>query len=480
MYEGYEIVIGLEVHVELATKSKIFCGCSTEFGNAPNTQVCPICLGMPGVLPVLNKSVLEYAMRAGVALNCEIAEFSKFDRKNYFYPDLPKAYQTSQYDLPICKDGHIDIEVDGQIKRIGVTRAHMEEDAGKLLHGEGNMDFNDYSLVDLNRTGVPLIEIVSEPDMRSPLEARLYLEKLKSILEYIEISDCKMQEGSLRCDANISVRPVGQKELGTRTELKNMNSFRALEKALEYEAKRQIELIEDGGSVVQETLRWDDSKNMTFSMRSKEEAHDYRYFPCPDLVALEIDRAWVQEIKDNLPELPGEKRKRFVEEYGLPEYDADILTSSRDLARFYEEIVKEFNNPKIVSNWVMGEMMRLMNEEAKELGELLITPAHMVELLGLIDKGTISGKIAKTVFEEMFHTGKKAAAIVEEKGLTQISDEGALIGIVEEVMAKNQKSIDDFKNGKDKALGALVGQVMKATKGRANPEMVNKLIRERI
>lgn len=480
MYEGYEIVIGLEVHVELATKSKIFCGCSTEFGNAPNTQVCPVCLGMPGVLPVLNKSVLEYAMRAGVALNCEIAEFSKFDRKNYFYPDLPKAYQTSQYDLPICKDGYIDIEIDGQSKRIGVTRAHMEEDAGKLLHGEGNVDFNDYSLVDLNRTGVPLIEIVSEPDMRSPLEARLYLEKLKSILEYIEISDCKMQEGSLRCDANISVRPVGQKELGTRTELKNMNSFRALEKALEYEAKRQIELIEDGGSVVQETLRWDDSKNMTFSMRSKEEAHDYRYFPCPDLVALEIDRTWVQEIKDNLPELPGEKRKRFVEEYGLPEYDADILTSSRDLARFYEEIVKEFNNPKVVSNWVMGEMMRLMNEEAKELNELLVTPTHMVELLGLIDKGTISGKIAKTVFEEMFHTGKKAAAIVEEKGLTQISDEGALIGIVEEVMAKNQKSIDDFKNGKDKALGALVGQVMKATKGRANPEMVNKLIRERI
>jgi len=477
---SYEIVIGLEVHVELGTKSKIFCNCTTEFGGAPNTHTCPVCLGMPGVLPVLNKTVLEYGMKAGLATNCKIAEFSKFDRKNYFYPDLPKAYQISQYDLPLAADGHIDIQVNDETKRIGLTRIHLEEDAGKLLHGEGSVDFLDYSLVDLNRTGVPLIEIVSEPDIRSPLEARLYLEKLKSILQYIAVSDCKMQEGSLRCDGNISVRPIGQKEFGTKTELKNMNSFKALEKALEYEAKRQIELLEDGGKVVQETRRWDEARGVTVAMRSKEEAHDYRYFPDPDLVPMVIDREWVEEIRKGLPELPEAKKNRFIEQYGLPEYDADVLTASRRLADFYEETVKGFNNPKVVSNWVMGELMRIMNEEGKELEEISLTPSHIVEMLQLMDKGIISGKIAKTVFEEMFHTGKRAEAIVEEKGLTQISDEGALVAIVEEVMAKNQKSIEDYKNGKDKALGALVGQVMKATKGRANPEMVNKLIKDRI
>jgi len=477
---SYEIVIGLEVHVELATKSKIFCGCTTEFGGAPNTHTCPICLGMPGVLPVLNKSVLEYATRAGLALKCEIAEFSKFDRKNYFYPDLPKAYQISQYDLPICTQGHIDIQLGDGIKKIGITRIHMEEDAGKLLHGEGALDFADYSLVDLNRTGVPLIEIVSEPDIRSPEEARLYLEKLKSILQYIEVSDCKMQEGSLRCDGNISVRPVGQKEFGTKTELKNMNSFKALEKALEYEAKRQIEVLEDGGKIKQETRRWDEARGVTIAMRGKEEAHDYRYFPDPDLVPIIIDRGWVAEIENNLPELPEAKKERFVNQYSLPEYDADILTISRRLADFYEEIVNGFNNPKVVSNWVMGELLRILKDEGKELEEITLTPGHMIEMLQLIEKGTISGKIAKTVFEEMFYTGKRAAEIVEEKGLTQISDEGALVAIVEEVIAKNQKSVEDYKNGKEKALGAIVGQVMKATKGRANPEMVNKLIKERI
>ena len=477
---SYEIVIGLEVHVELSTESKIFCTCTTEFGGDPNTHTCPICLGMPGVLPVLNKKVLEYATKAGVALNCNIAEFSKFDRKNYFYPDLPKAYQISQYDLPLAIQGHIDIKVGEEVKRIGVTRIHMEEDAGKLLHGEGALDFADYSLVDLNRTGVPLIEIVSEPDIRSPEEARLYLEKLKSILQYIEVSDCKMQEGSLRCDGNISVRPVGQKEFGTKAELKNMNSFKALEKALEYEAKRQIELLEDGGKVVQETRRWDEAKGITVAMRSKEEAHDYRYFPDPDLVPMVIDREWVEEIRQGLPELPEAKKARFISEYGLPEYDADILTSSRRLADFYEETVRGFNNPKIVSNWVMGELLRILKEEGKELEEISLTPAELVEMLQLMEKGTISGKIAKTVFEDMFHTGKKAVQIVEEKGLTQISDEGELVAIVEEVIAKNQKSVEDYKNGKEKALGAIVGQVMKATKGRANPELVNKLIKERI
>jgi len=477
---SYEIVIGLEVHVELSTQSKIFCSCTTEFGGAPNTHTCPICLGMPGVLPVLNKKVLEYAIRAGLALNCQIAEFSKFDRKNYFYPDLPKAYQISQYDLPLAAKGQIDIQVGEQVKRIGITRIHMEEDAGKLLHGEGSLDFVDYSLVDLNRTGVPLIEIVSEPDLRSSEEARLYLEKLKSILQYIEISDCKMQEGSLRCDGNISVRPVGQKEFGTKTELKNMNSFKALEKALEYEAKRQMEILEDGGKVIQETRRWDEARGVTLAMRSKEQAHDYRYFPDPDLVPLVIDREWVEEIRAGLPELPETKKERFVKEYGLPEYDADILTSSRRLASFYEETVAGFNNSKIVSNWIMGELLRILKEEGKEIEEITLTPGHLVEMLQLVDKGTISGKIAKTVFEEMFHTGKPAVKIVEERGLTQISDEGALIAIVEEVLAKNQKSVEDYKNGKEKALGAIVGQVMKATKGRANPELVNKLIKERI
>lgn len=471
----YEAVIGLEVHAELLTDSKIFCGCSTKFGSEPNTQVCPVCLGLPGTLPVLNKKVVEYAVRAGLALNCTIANFSKMDRKNYFYPDLPKAYQISQYDLPLCSNGYIEIEVEGGTKRIGIKRIHIEEDAGKLLH-EGT----DGSLVDYNRAGVPLIEIVSEPDISTPEEAYQYLVKLKSILEYTEVSDCKMQEGSLRVDTNVSVRPVGTTELGTKIELKNLNSFKAVQKALEYEIKRQIKVLEEGGTIVQETRRWNEAKGITEPMRTKEEAHDYRYFPEPDLVPIIVTEEWKEEIRKTLPEMPDAKRERFITQYGLPEYDAKVITSSKKMADFFEKCASNYHSPKIVSNWLMGEFARLLNDTGKEIDEVPITPDMLIELLKLVDDNVISGSIAKTVFEEMFFTGKNPQIIVEEKGLRQIADEDELRRIVRKVIEENPKSVEDYKKGKEKALGFLVGQVMKETKGKANPQLTNQLLREEL
>ncbi len=475
--DNYEAVIGLEVHVELHTKTKAFCSCPNEFGKEPNTNVCPICLGLPGVLPVINEALLEYAVKAGLALNCEIAAFSKFDRKNYYYPDLPKNYQISQYDLPLCRNGYLDIEVNGATRRVGITRVHMEEDAGKLVHGEGGAD---YSLVDLNRAGVPLLEIVSEPDIRTPEEAKAYLEKLKSILSYIDVSDCKMEEGSLRCDANISVRPAGTGILNPKTEIKNMNSFRAVQRALEAEIKRQCAVWAAGGTVESETRAWDENKGTTVPMRSKEEASDYRYFPDPDLVPIVISPDRVSRIKSELPELPDARARRFTSEYGLSAYDAGVLTASRALADFYEACARNYRDPKLVSNWVTGEFLRLVNARNLEIRDVKLTPAHLVEMLELIDKGTISGKIAKTVFEEMFDTGKRAEDIIKEKGLVQISDEGELSRIVEEVVTANPGVVADYRNGKEKAFAFLVGQVMKATRGKANPQLVNRLLKERI
>ncbi|WP_279286956.1 Asp-tRNA(Asn)/Glu-tRNA(Gln) amidotransferase subunit GatB [Heliobacterium chlorum] len=493
----FEIVMGLEVHVELHTKSKIFCGCTTEFGGDQNTHVCPVCLGLPGVLPVLNKQVVDYAMKAGLALNCEIAEFSKFDRKNYFYPDLPKAYQVSQYDLPIAKDGYLDIEVGGNPKRIGITRVHMEEDAGKLVHGgAANLAGAEYSLADYNRTGVPLIEIVSEPDIRSIEEAVAYLERLKSILEYTEVSDCKMEQGSLRCDANVSLRPWGQKEFGTKAELKNMNSFKALQRALEYEVERQAEILREGGKILQETRMWDEAKGMTISLRSKEEAHDYRYFPEPDLVPLVISREWVDRVKATLPEMPHIRKERLVHSYGLPAYDAGIITGSKAMADYFDSACKAFGvdtpagvevaddkakeRAKQISNYMMGELTRLLNASEFGYSNSPVTPENLVGLLQLLEAGTISTKIAKTVFEDMFASGKPAKAIVEEKGLVQISDEGAIASIVRDILTANPSVVADFKAGKEKAMGFLVGQAMKATKGKANPGLVNKLLKEEL
>lgn len=405
---NYEVVIGLEVHVELKTKTKIFCSCPNEFGSEPNTNVCPRCLGLPGTLPVLNEKVLEYAIKAGLALNCEIAEFSKFDRKNYFYPDLTKAYQISQFDLPICEHGYLDIDVEGNHKRVGITRIHMEEDAGKLVHEGDTISVSNSSLVDYNRAGVPLIEIVSEPDMRSAEEAKAYLEKLKAYIEYTGVSDVKMEQGSLRCDANVSVRPFGQKEFGTRAEVKNLNSFRAVQKAIEYEVERQIELIEDGGKVVQETRTWDDAQGITLSLRGKEEANDYRYFPDPDLTPLIISREYVEEIRKTIPELPDVKKERLINEMGLPEYDAGVITSSKGLAAFFDETVAIYPDAKKVCNWLMVEFCRLLNSESVEIENSQVTPEKLAALLKLVDDGTISGKIAKTVFEEMFISGKKS------------------------------------------------------------------------
>ncbi|MDD3654278.1 MAG: Asp-tRNA(Asn)/Glu-tRNA(Gln) amidotransferase subunit GatB [Desulfotomaculaceae bacterium] len=475
----YETVIGLEVHVELKTRSKIFCHSTTAFGGEPNAHVCPGCLGLPGALPVINKSVVEYAIRAALALNFQIASFTKFDRKNYFYPDMAKNYQISQYDLPIAEHGYLNIELNGKTKKIGITRLHIEEDTGKQVH-QGSITTTPFSLVDYNRSGVPLIEIVSEPDLRSPEEAYEYLNKLKAIILYTGVSDCKMEEGSLRCDANVSVRPAGSTKLGTKTEIKNMNSFKALQKALTYEIERQIEVLEEGGRIFQETRTWDEEKGITISMRSKEQAHDYRYMPDPDLVPLVIDREWVEEIRRSLPELPDDRKERYVREYGLPAYDAMVLTNTRELADYFEACVAAYPNPKTVSNWVMGDLSRLLNASGVDITNCSIKPRQLSELLQLIDKGTISGKIAKTVFEEMFASGKAAETIVKEKGLVQISDEGAITAIVEEVIANNQKSVDDYRAGKDKALGFLVGQVMKASKGKANPALVNKLLKERL
>lgn len=476
----YTTVIGLEVHSELKTKSKAFCSCSTEFGGEPNTHVCPVCLGMPGALPVLNKQVVEFAIRAGLAVDCEIKKFNKFDRKNYFYPDLSKNYQISQFDKPICEGGHIDIEVDGQTKRVGITRIHMEEDAGKLIHSGATIKTSDSSAVDYNRAGVPLIEIVSEPDMRSAAEARAYMEKLKAILEYTDVSDCKMQEGSLRCDANISVMPEGATEFGTRAEIKNLNSFRALERAIEYEIQRQIQLVEDGGTVVQETRTWDDGKGMTLSMRSKEEAHDYRYFPEPDLVPVEIDDAWIARVKSELPELPAARKARLMQEKGLVDYDAENIVSTKAMAEYFDEAAKHTEDSKGIANWLLGDVSAYLNSENIAIEQFPITPANLGEMVNLINKGVLSSKLAKKVFAEMLKTGKTPQALVKELGLEQISDEGAIVKIVEETLAENPQSIIDYKAGKDRALGFLVGQIMKKSRGKANPEMVNNLLKERM
>ncbi|MGF7087599.1 aspartyl-tRNA(Asn)/glutamyl-tRNA(Gln) amidotransferase subunit B [Kroppenstedtia sanguinis] len=473
---SYETVIGLEVHAELSTQTKIFCSCSTEFGTPPNTQTCPICLGHPGVLPVLNRQAVEFAMKAALALNCNIADVSKFDRKNYFYPDLPKAYQISQYDQPIGTDGWLEIELDGKKKRIGITRVHLEEDAGKLIHS----DSGDGTLVDYNRVGVPLIEIVSEPDMRSPEEGRAYLEKLKQIIQYTGVSDVKMEEGSLRCDANISLRPVGSTPFGTKTEMKNLNSFRNVERALKYEEERQAQVLSDGGTIVQQTMRWLEDQGRTKVMRSKEEAHDYRYFPEPDLVQLQIDEAWKGRVKDSLPELPDARRDRYMSDFSLSAYDAGLLTASPKIADFFDQVAAAGADPKSASNWVTSELLGYLNNQGKELEETRITADSLARMIQLIDKGTISSKLAKKVFKELVEQGGDPAKVVEEKGWVQISDEGKLKEIVSDVLQAHPQSVIDYKNGKDRALGFLVGQVMKSTKGKANPKMVNQLILENI
>ena len=477
MSTEYEKVIGLEVHAELSTKTKIFCSCSNEFGADPNTNVCPICMAMPGTLPVLNEKVVEYAVKAGLATNCEISRNSKNDRKNYFYPDTPKAYQISQFDKPLCEHGYIEIEDDeGNPKKIGITRIHIEEDAGKLNHNE----FGAGSLVDLNRAGVPLIEIVSEPDLRSSGEVDRYLKKLKSILEYIEVSDCKMQEGSLRADVNVSVRKMGAKEFGTRTETKNMNSFRAITREIDYEAERQIEVLEAGGKIEQETLRWDDISGKTFSMRDKEDAQDYRYFPEPDLVAIRLSDEYIENIKKNLPEMPESRRERYKSEFKLSEKDARMLTSSKYLSNMFEAAEAICKNPKAVANWLLSDVSRILNEKELEPDSIPFTAGELARLVELIDKGTISSAIGKKVVEELFENPKDPEEIIKEKGWIQISDEGAIKEVVQKVLANNPQSIADYKAGKDRALGFLVGQAMKETKGKANPQMLNKMFLEEL
>lgn len=471
---NFETVIGLEVHVELKTDSKIFSSSPNHFGAEPNTNTTVIDLGYPGVLPVLNKKAVEYAMKAAMALNCEVATETKFDRKNYFYPDNPKAYQISQFDKPIGENGWIEIEVNGEKKKIGITRLHLEEDAGKLNHENG------YSLVDYNRQGTPLIEIVSEPDIRTPDEAYAYLEKLKSIIQYTGVSDCKMEEGSLRCDANISIRPVGQKEFGTKTELKNLNSFNFVRKGLEHEEKRQEHVLLSGGEIQQETRRFDEATNTTILMRVKEGSDDYRYFPEPDLLEIYIDDEWKERIRAEIPELPDQRQKRYIEELGLPAYDAAVLTVTKEMSDFFEAAVEAKADPKQASNWIMGEMSAYLKAEQKELHEVAITPEGLAGMIKLIENGTISSKIAKTVFKELIENGGDAEQVVKEKGLVQISDEGALLKIIGEILDANPQSIDDFKSGKGKAIGFLVGQVMKATKGQANPPLVNKLLNEEL
>ncbi|MFZ5449522.1 MAG: Asp-tRNA(Asn)/Glu-tRNA(Gln) amidotransferase subunit GatB [Thermodesulfobacteriota bacterium] len=463
----YEAVIGLEVHAHLLTASKIFCGCPTSFGAPPNTQVCEVCLGMPGSLPVLNHKALEFALKMGLATNCRINPESVFARKNYFYPDLPKGYQISQYELPLAEHGYLDIKVEGQTRRIGITRIHMEEDAGKLVHSESR----PVSFVDFNRTGVPLIEIVSEPDMRTPEEAVEYLKGLRNILLYLEICDGNMEEGSLRCDANISLRPVGQAAFGTKTELKNMNSFRFVKAALEYEIKRQRALLAAGREIVQETRLWDTAANQTVSMRGKEEAHDYRYFPDPDLVPVRVSKEWIERLKKELPELPAARVIRFQTQYGLPEYDAEVLTSEKALAHYFEGTVAEFPHPKKVSNWIMSESLRDWSDTSYQP----VTTTALAQLLALVEKGAISGKIAKAVYEEMKASGQMPEAIVKEKGLTQISDTGALEAAAQEIIDAHPQEVANYKAGKTKVMGFFVGQLMKKTKGQANPQLANEI-----
>jgi aspartyl-tRNA(Asn)/glutamyl-tRNA(Gln) amidotransferase subunit B len=475
----YQAVIGLEVHVQLKTDSKIFCGCSTSFGSDPNSQTCPVCLGLPGALPVLNKKVVEFAIKAGLSTNCSITQRSIFARKNYFYPDLPKGYQISQFEDPICQGGWLDIELNGETKRIGITRIHMEEDAGKLVHTDVP-ELEDGSGVDLNRACTPLLEVVSEPDLRSSDEAVSYLKQLHQIVTWLGICDGNMEEGSFRCDANVSVMKQGADTFGTRAEIKNINSFRFVKQAIEYEIQRQIDLLEDGGTVVQETRLFDPDNGVTRSMRSKEEAHDYRYFPDPDLVPLVIDDDWIQRVRQGLPELPEHKKQRFMSEFTIPAYDAEVLTASRPLAEYYEECVAYHQDGKAVSNWVMGEVTRGLNDSGLSIENCPVTPRLLGELLKLIANGTISGKIAKTVFEEMWKSGKEPAVIVEEQGLVQVSDNGAILAIIDEIMAKNQGQVAEYRSGKDKLFGFFVGQVMKASKGKANPSLVNELLLEKL
>jgi len=472
----YEAVIGLEVHAQLLTNSKIFCVASAAFGGEPNTHVSPISLGMPGVLPVLNKKAVEYGMRMALATNCRINERSVFARKNYFYPDLPKGYQISQYEEPLCEHGFVEIELDGQTRRIGLTRIHLEEDAGKSIHSEAFVA-DDETLIDLNRSGVPLIEIVSEPDIRSPREAFLFLTQLRQLVQYLGICDGNMEEGSLRCDANISVRPVGTEEMGVKTELKNMNSIRGVEKALTFEIERQIEVLQSGGAITQQTLLWDADRNEARPMRGKEYAHDYRYFPDPDLVPVLIDEKWIEEIRSEMPELPAVRKARFISEYQLPAYDAGVLTDSRPLADYFEALAKASGDAKAASNWVMGEVMRQLNEAKIAIEDFPVKPAALAELISLVKTGAISGKIAKTVFEEMVQSGKSPQDIVKEKGLSQISDSGELEDHVRAVLESNQDTVRKYLDGKEQLFGFFVGQVMKATRGQANPKVVNDILR---
>lgn len=472
----YEPVIGLEIHAQLKTESKIFCGCSTKFGGDPNTHTCPVCLGMPGVLPVLNRKVVEYTIRMALATHCTIAKVARFARKNYFYPDLPKGYQISQYELPLAVNGWMEIEGPGGARRIRIHRIHMEEDAGKLVHD----DYQPFSYVDFNRTGVPLIEIVSEPDIATPEEAASYLKALREVLRYLDICDGNMEEGSMRCDANISLRPAGTSDLGTKVELKNMNSFKNVQKALEFETRRQRAMLERGEPIVQETRLWDTARNVSVSMRGKEEANDYRYFPDPDLVPVVVGEEWIGEVRSNLPELPEAKRERFVSQYCLPLYDAQMLTSSRPLADYFEAAAKEFAHPKLLSNWIMSELLRELNRNDREIEECPVSPQHLAELLRLLDSGVISGRIAKAVFDEMFASGKSAQSIVDEKGLVQVSDQTALEAAVDQVLSENPGEVSQFRAGKEKLLGFFVGQVMKKTRGKANPQIVNEILAKKL
>jgi aspartyl-tRNA(Asn)/glutamyl-tRNA(Gln) amidotransferase subunit B len=472
----WEVVIGLEVHAQLLTDSKIFCGCSTRFGAEPNRHTCPVCLGLPGSLPVLNKKVVEFALRMALATHCTIAPYSLLARKNYFYPDLPKGYQISQYELPLAEKGWIEIEANSQARKVGITRIHMEEDAGKLIHDE----VRPVSYVDFNRTGVPLIEIVGEPDLKTPAEAGDYLRRLREILRYLEICDGNMEEGSFRCDANISLRPAGSIEFGTKIELKNMNSFKHVEKALEFEIRRQRAVLEDGGVLTQETRLWDAAHGLTLSMRGKEEAHDYRYFPDPDLIPLEISEAWIESVRQTLPELPEAKRRRFMADYGLPEHDAQVLTSSKALARYFEDVLEGHPQPKTVSNWIMGEVIRELKRSEKDIEGCPVAAAELAALLNLLQQGLISGKIAKAVFEEMFETGRTAKAIIEKKGLIQMTDSIQIAAVIEEVLQANPEKITEYKSGKTKLMGFFVGEIMKRTQGKANPKIVNEILQGKL